>query len=58
MNDYVVMVELYQQRKNEEPGGGDWTKASLSTTNPTWTDLGLNPGLIGWQVKVNVKFTL
>jgi hypothetical protein len=27
--------------------GGDYPSATLSTTNPTWTDLGLNLGLHG-----------
>jgi hypothetical protein len=45
--------------ENRSTGRKTCPSATLSTTNPTWTDLGLNPGLRGerpatsfWYVKL------
>jgi hypothetical protein len=39
---YYATVEWYWQGKTEEVGGKTCPGATLSTTNPTWIDLGTN----------------
>jgi hypothetical protein len=39
--------------KTEELGGKTCPSATLSTTNPTWTDPGSNPGLHGGRPAAN-----
>jgi hypothetical protein len=55
-------VEWNWQRKTEILGGKTCLSATLSTTNPTWTDPGLNPGLRGGWPLTNclsqLSFTL
>jgi hypothetical protein len=46
-DDYGATVEWYWQGKTEEPGDETCPSVTLSTTNPTWTDLSANPGLRG-----------
>jgi hypothetical protein len=46
-------VELNSQGKTEELGGKTCPSATLSTTNPTWTDPGSKPGLRGGRPAAN-----
>jgi hypothetical protein len=39
--------------KTEKNQGKTCPSATLSTTNPTWTDPGLNPGLRGERLATN-----
>jgi hypothetical protein len=39
--------------ENRSTWGKACPSATLSTTNPTWTDLGLNPGLRGERLATN-----
>jgi hypothetical protein len=46
MREYGAMVEDYCQRKTEGfRETNTYLSATLSTTNPAWTDLGMNLGL-------------
>jgi hypothetical protein len=42
-------VELNWQGKTEELGGKTCPSATLSTTNPTWSDPGIEPGPPRWE---------
>jgi hypothetical protein len=46
-------VEWNWQRKTEELGEKTCPSATLSTTNPTWTNPGSNPGLRGGRPAAN-----
>jgi hypothetical protein len=39
--------------ENRRPGGKTCPSATLSTTNPTWTDPASNPGLPGGRPATN-----
>jgi hypothetical protein len=39
--------------ENRSPGGKTCPSATLSTSNPTWTDPGSNPGLRGEKPATN-----
>jgi hypothetical protein len=43
--------------KNRSIRGKTCPSATLSTTNPTWTDLGSNPGLRGGRPLILLLFT-
>jgi hypothetical protein len=54
--EWRAMVEWYWQGKTEESGRETCPSAILSTTNPTLTDLGANPGLC-WKSPVTNRLS-
>jgi hypothetical protein len=50
--DWKATVEWYW-RENRRTRRKTCPSATLSTTNPTWTDLGVNPGLCGERPATN-----
>jgi hypothetical protein len=48
-----ALVEWNWQGKPKNSGGKTCPSATLSTTNPTWTDPGSNPGLRGGRLVAN-----
>lgn len=53
MNEYGVLIEWHWQGKNWSTQRKTCACAILSTTNPTWTGLGLNQGLCGDRMATN-----